>query len=88
MSKQKLADQIKTDGMPDKKPKEIVDVVLKSIIDGLQLGTKVTIKDFGTFSVKEYAERKGRNPQTGEEITIPAGKRIKFKPAKTLSEKI
>ena len=88
MSKQRLADHIKTDGMSDKKAKEIVDSVLEAIIDGLQLDTKVSIKDFGTFSITEYAERKGRNPQTGEEITIPAGKRIKFKPAKVLGKKI
>lgn len=88
MSKQKLADEIKTNGMSDKKAKEIVDAVLESIIDGLQSGKKVSIKEFGTFSVAEYNERKGKNPQTGEEITIPAGKRIKFKPAKTLSEKM
>jgi nucleoid DNA-binding protein len=46
--------------------------MLKSINEGLQLDTKVSIKDFGTISVAEYAERKGRNRQTGKEITIPA----------------
>ena len=88
MSKQRLADHIKTDGMSDKKSKEIVDSVLEAIIDGLQLGRNVNLKGFGTFSLTEYGERKGRNPQTGEEITIPAGKRVKFRPAKALAERI
>jgi DNA-binding protein HU-beta len=41
---------------------------------------------FGTFAVTERKERKGRNPRTGEEMTIPASKTVKFKPGKGLSE--
>lgn len=47
---------------------------------------QMTIKDIGTFKVLETAERQGRNPNTGDSITIAAGKRVKFKAAKGLKE--
>jgi DNA-binding protein HU-beta len=45
----------------------------------MKIGDKVTLVGFGTFSVSERAAREGRNPQTGEKITIPAKKVVKFK---------
>ena len=52
---------------------------LEAIQESLADDGKLTLTGFGTFSVTERNERKGRNPQTGEEITIPAGKVVKFK---------
>ena len=49
---------------------------------------KVTIPGFGTFSTKSRGERQGRNPATGETITIPAKKYVHFKPGKTLRERV
>jgi len=43
---------------------------------------------FGTFEIRERAERTGRNPQTGEEMTIPASKAPAFKPGKELKEAV
>lgn len=51
-------------------------------------GKRVSIKDFGTFYLIDRKARKGRNPQTGEEITIPASKGLKFKPARTLRAEV
>ena len=51
-------------------------------------GDKITLVGFGTFSVMARSQREGRNPRTGEKITIPASKAVKFKAGKTLSEKI
>ena len=48
----------------------------------------VSLVGFGTFSVKERAERKGRNPQTGEEITIKAAKIPSFKAGKALKDAV
>jgi DNA-binding protein HU-beta len=48
----------------------------------------VALVGFGTFAVKERAERKGRNPQTGEEITIKAAKIPSFKAGKTLKDAV
>jgi DNA-binding protein HU-beta len=54
----------------------------------LDAGRKVTISGFGTFSTKSRSERKGRNPATGQEITIPARKYAHFTPAKGLKERV
>ncbi|GED72528.1 transcriptional regulator [Brevibacillus reuszeri] len=63
-----------------------VDAVLDAIADALKTGDKVQLIGFGNFEVRERAARKGRNPQTGEEIDIAATKAPAFKPAKALKE--
>jgi len=65
-----------------------VDAVFESISEALQEGDKVQIIGFGNFEVRERAARKGRNPQTGEEIEISASKVPAFKPGKALKEGI
>lgn len=65
-----------------------VDAVFASISESLQEGEKVQIIGFGNFEVRERAARKGRNPQTGEEIEIAASKVPAFKPGKALKEGI
>lgn len=65
-----------------------VDAVFASISESLQGGDKVQIIGFGNFEVRERAARKGRNPQTGEEIQIPASKVPAFKPGKALKDGI
>lgn len=62
--------------------------VLEGIGDALKKGDSVTLVGFGTFSISERAARKGRNPQTGEEIQIPVKKAVKFKAGKGLSESV
>ena len=63
-----------------------LNACLESIEDSLVNEGKLTLTGFGTFSVQDRKERKGRNPQTGEEITIPANKAVKFRPGKTLRD--
>ena len=65
-----------------------VDAVFASISESLQDGDKVQVIGFGNCEVRERAARKGRNPQTGEEIDIPASKVPAFKPGKALKEGI
>jgi DNA-binding protein HU-beta len=65
-----------------------VDVVLDSITNSLKNGNDVAITGFGTFKVKRREERKGRNPKTGEEITIKAANAASFKAGKGLKEAI
>ena len=62
--------------------------VLNGIADALVDGKDVTLVGFGTFSTKERAERSGRNPQTGEPITIAASKKASFKPSKELNARL
>ena len=59
---------------------------LDSVKEGLMNGEKITIIGFGSFSVVERKARMGRNPQTGQEIEIPASKTVKFKPGEKLKE--
>lgn len=68
--------------------KEAVDAVVESITNALANGDKVQLIGFGTFEVRERAARKGRNPQTGAEIDIPATKIPAFKPGKGLKEAV
>lgn len=56
------------------------------VADTLVNGNKVQIVGFGTFEVTERAERQGRNPSTGESITIAASKSPKFKAGKALKD--
>ena len=53
----------------------VVGVVLDAIVGAVQAGRPVVLRNFGTFKAVDCPERKGRNPQTGEAITIPAHKR-------------
>lgn len=65
-----------------------VDSVFEAITDALTDGDKVQLIGFGNFEVRERAARKGRNPQTGEEIDIAASKVPAFKPGKALKDAV
>lgn len=65
-----------------------VDAVFESIQSSLSKGEKVQLIGFGNFEVRERAARKGRNPQTGAEIEIPASKVPAFKPGKALKDAV
>ncbi len=59
-----------------------------AVTEGLQKGETISLVGFGTFSVGERAARTGRNPQTGEEMQIPAKKVVKFKVGKKLADSV
>jgi DNA-binding protein HU-beta len=65
-----------------------LNAILSSITDSLKKGEKVQLVGFGSFEVRKRAARKGRNPQTGEEIKIPAAKAPVFKAGKALKDKV
>lgn len=67
---------------------EAVDAVFATILEKLSEGEKVKVDKFGNYEVRERAARKGRNPQTGEEIDIAATKVVGFKPAKALKDAV
>ena len=73
-------------GLIKKDATAAVDAVFSSIEASLAKGEKVI--GFGNFEVRERAARKGRNPQTGEEIQIPASKVPAFKPGKALKDAV
>jgi DNA-binding protein HU-beta len=67
-----------------KEAEAALNTILETITKALKKGDKVTLIGFGTFSVTKRAARKGRNPQTGKEMKIAAGKVPKFTPGKGL----
>ena len=71
-----------------KESDKVVGAVIDSITEALVKGEKIQIVGFGTFEVKERGERKGRNPRTKEEITIPASKLPTFKASKALKDAV
>ena len=65
-----------------------LDAFMSSVTGALKSGDSVALVGFGTFAVKDRAERKGRNPQTGAEITIKAAKIPSFKAGKGLKDSV
>ena len=65
---------------------KVINAFCEQVTEELAKGGSVQLIGFGTFEVAEYASRKGRNPQTGKEIVIPAGKRPKFTPGSALKK--
>jgi len=74
--------------MTKKDATQAVDAVFEAITEALKIGEKVQLIGFGNFEVRERAARKGRNPQTGKEIDIPASKVPAFKPGKALKDDV
>ena len=75
-------------GLTKKSAPEAVDAVFDSVQKSLAKGDKVQLIGFGNFEVRSRAARKGRNPQTGQEIEIPASKVPAFKPGKALKDAV
>jgi integration host factor subunit alpha len=75
-------------GFSKKESAELVEMVFDIIKNTLETGEKIKIAGFGNFVVKEKADRRGRNPQTGEEIVISARKILTFKPSQVLKASI
>jgi len=75
-------------GMSKKESSEIFDAVVSIIKNTLESGETLKIYGFGSFEVKRKADRLGRNPQTGEAITITARRVLTFKPGSVLRHAI
>lgn len=89
MNKVELTKSVATrTGVTQKDAAVYVDAVIESIKDGMIEDGKVQIVGFGTFEVKERAEREGRNPATNQPMLIPATKVLKFKAGTKLKEEI
>ncbi|MGG0746805.1 HU family DNA-binding protein [Priestia megaterium] len=89
MNKTELVDAVATKSELTKQDsKKAVDALFEAISNTLAKEEKIQLVGFGTFEIRERAERTGRNPQTGEEMTIPASKAPAFKPGKELKEAV
>lgn len=89
MNKAELVTSIAEKGdMPKKDAEKALNAFLESVEEALAEGEKVQLVGFGSFEVRERAARKGRNPQTKAEITIPASKSPIFKVGKALKDMV
>ena len=89
MNNSDLAEQIATDHKLSKvDARVLVDGIFTAITDTAAKGEEVSISGFGKFKVKDTPEREGRNPATGDTITIAAAKKISFAPAKAVKDKL
>lgn len=75
-------------GFKKKEVAQALDALFGSIQEDLAKGSRVQLIGFGTFEVRHRAARKGRNPQTGAEIQIPASEVPAFKPGKALKDAV
>ncbi len=89
MTKAELVAKIAKDADLTKSATELyLNSFLSSVEEILQKEQKVFLSSLGTLVVETRKERTGRNPRTGESITIPAGKCVKFRPAKALKDAV
>ncbi len=88
-TKNDLIDYISNNaGLKKTDAEKALNALTTGIKDTLSDGGKVTLVGFGTFSVNARSARKGRNPQTGAEINIPASNGVKFKPGTALKKSV
>jgi DNA-binding protein HU-beta len=73
-------------GVPKMKAEEAFEALFEAMKDALKRGERIELRGFGVFVVKARKRGIGRNPRTGEEVAIPTGKTIRFKPGKDLQD--
>ncbi|TVR43073.1 MAG: HU family DNA-binding protein [Bacteroidia bacterium] len=87
MNKAELIDAIAASaGLTKADAKKALDSFIEATTDALKKGDRVALVGFGSFSVSHREARKGRNPQTGKDIMIPAKKVVKFKAGAELAD--
>ena len=89
MTKAELVEDVARAAELTKKDAErLVEIVFESIIETLNQGEKIELRGVGSFRVRERGARRGRNPKTGDPVSIPAKRVPYFKPGKELKELI
>ncbi len=88
MNKGDIVNEVTTFVATKKEAQEVVDCIFSSITNALKANDVVQIAGFGSFKVAKREARKGRNPQTGAQINIPARNVPKFTPGKALKEAV
>ena len=89
MTKADIVDRVfEKVGLTKKESFDVVEEMFALIKDTLEAGEKIKIAGFGNFEVKDKDDRRGRNPQTGEEITIEARRILTFKASAVLKQAV
>lgn len=82
---EKVADRI---NMPKKRAEEVVNAFFDSMSDALVQEERIEVRGFGSFSLREYEARTGRNPRTGEKVKVDEKRSVHFKVGKELRDAI
>ena len=89
MNKTELVEKVaESPGLTKTQAEAAINAFVETITDGLKAGDKITLKGFGTFEVRQREAREGRNPRTGETMTIAASKAPAFKASSALKNVI
>ncbi|MFN7962212.1 MAG: integration host factor subunit beta [Thermoanaerobaculia bacterium] len=87
MTKAELVDEVaRTTQLTKKHAEIIVNTVFDSIVLSLKAGEKIELRGFGSFRIRQRGSRLGRNPKTGEGVTVPPKRIPYFKPGKELRD--
>ena len=74
--------------VPRKRAEDVVNAVFDSMKGALNEDERIEIRGFGSFTIREYKAKKGRNPRTGETVHVDRKKSVHFKPGKELRERV
>ncbi len=89
VSTSQLVDQVaERTGLSKKDAKNAVTAVFEAMSERLAAGERLQLSGFGTFEIRERAERQGTNPRTREKVTIPASKAVGFRAASQLKQRV
>ena len=89
MTKAEIVEKVQAaTGLSKKDAAELTEAVFSVVKETLESGENLKISGFGQFFVKQKADRKGRNPQTGEDLVIKARQVVTFKPSMVLKQAI
>jgi len=83
-----ITSMVEKSGLSKKDAEKALAAFTDTVIEELKAGNKVQLVGFGTFEISERAAREGRNPQTGESMTIAASKAPKFKAGKAFKDAV
>ncbi len=89
MTKSELIEAVATRiDVPKKQAEDIVNSVFDAMKDALMDDDRIEVRGFGSFSVRHYKAKKGRNPRTGEEVHVDPKKSVHFKAGKELRNRV
>lgn len=89
MTKSQLIEMIASRiDVPRKRAEDVVNAVFDAMKGALNEDERIEIRGFGSFTIREYKAKKGRNPRTGETVQVDRKKSVHFKPGKELRERV
>ncbi len=89
LTKMKMAESLFNElGLSKTEARELVELFFEELGAPLAVGEQVKLSGFGNFDLRDKKERPGRNPKTGEKVTIPARRVVTFKPGQKLKARV